>query len=159
MIDNAGYLKLVDFGSAKHLPGGSRTNTVSGLSCGRPCAALLASFLLCSLPRPSLSSPSPQLCGAAEYIAPEMVLSKGYNRAIDFWAIGVLFFELLTATTPFAHANLVVNTASCFIFARLLSHLITVNALHHCSVDGVPEHNGLGGRGEADLQRGSDQIG
>ena len=48
-----------------------------------------------------------QLCGAAEYIAPEMVLSKGYNKAVDFWAIGVLMFELLTRTSPFAHSNLV----------------------------------------------------
>lgn len=48
-----------------------------------------------------------QLCGAADYIAPEMVLSKGYNKAIDFWALGVLMFELLTAQTPFAHINLV----------------------------------------------------
>jgi len=47
------------------------------------------------------------LCGAAEYIAPEMVLSKGYNKAVDFWAIGVLMFELLTRTSPFAHSNLV----------------------------------------------------
>lgn len=53
------------------------------------------------------SAPSLQLCGAAEYIAPEMVLSKGYNKAIDFWALGVLFFELLTCSTPFAHPNLV----------------------------------------------------
>lgn len=36
-----------------------------------------------------------------------MVLSKGYNKAIDFWALGVLFFELLTCSTPFAHPNLV----------------------------------------------------
>jgi serine/threonine protein kinase len=57
--------------------------------------------------RTHIHTGSPQLCGAAEYIAPEMVLSKGYNKAIDYWAVGVLFFELLTGNTPFAHPNLV----------------------------------------------------
>jgi serine/threonine protein kinase len=54
------------------------------------------------------------LCGAAEYIAPEMVLSRGYAKAIDYWAVGVLLFELLTRSTPFAHSSLV--RAVLFVF-------------------------------------------
>lgn len=63
----------------------------------------------------------PQLCGAAEYIAPEMILSKGYNKAIDFWAIGVLLFELLTRTSPFAHTNLVSETCDVVYVASLVA--------------------------------------
>ena len=36
-----------------------------------------------------------------------MLLSKGYGKAIDFWAVGVLLFELLTRSSPFAHSSLV----------------------------------------------------
>jgi serine/threonine protein kinase len=52
------------------------------------------------------------LCGCALYLAPEMILSKGYSRAVDFWALGILFFELLTRRTPFAHDNIVSQSSS-----------------------------------------------
>jgi serine/threonine protein kinase len=42
------------------------------------------------------------LCGTPEYLAPEMILCKGHDRAVDLWALGVLVFELLAGKTPFA---------------------------------------------------------
>jgi len=40
-------------------------------------------------------------CGTPDYIAPEIINYQPYNKAIDYWSLGVLMFEMLTATQPF----------------------------------------------------------
>lgn len=45
------------------------------------------------------------LSGTPEYIAPEVLLSKGHGKAVDWWALGVLTFELSCGYPPFYDAN------------------------------------------------------
>lgn len=36
------------------------------------------------------------VCGAPEYMPPEIINGQGHNRAVDYWALGVLMYEMLT---------------------------------------------------------------
>lgn len=72
VLDNEGYLKIIDLGFAKIINPGEKSNT---------------------------------LCGTPEYLAPELVLSKGHTHAVDIWALGILIFELLTNDTPFENED------------------------------------------------------
>ena len=40
------------------------------------------------------------LCGTPEYLAPEVVLGKGHDKGADYWALGILMFEMLAGTSP-----------------------------------------------------------
>lgn len=41
------------------------------------------------------------LCGTPEYLAPEILVSKGYDKGVDNWAFGVLVYEMLVGKSPF----------------------------------------------------------
>uniref|UniRef100_A0A7S2IYS4 Protein kinase domain-containing protein n=1 Tax=Haptolina brevifila TaxID=156173 RepID=A0A7S2IYS4_9EUKA len=70
MLDRGHYVKLIDFGLAK------------GLNLDDPTARTWT------------------LCGTPEYVAPEVIASKGHSKEVDWWALGIVIFEMLAGYPP-----------------------------------------------------------
>lgn len=72
------------------------------------------------------------LCGTPDYLAPEIILNEGHDLAVDYWALGVLIFEMVVGAPPFYAEDpmevyekiLSGNPAMPTFFTRNLSDLI-----------------------------------
>jgi serum/glucocorticoid-regulated kinase 2 len=76
LLDSVGHLRLTDFGLAK---GG-----ITG---------------------PGAEGGTKTFCGTPEYLAPEILENKGHGKAVDWWAMGTLLYEMLTGLPPFYDTN------------------------------------------------------
>ncbi|CAG9317455.1 unnamed protein product [Blepharisma stoltei] len=66
MVDEDGYPKMIDFGTAKFV--NNRTYTV---------------------------------VGTPHYMAPEVILGKGYGLTADYWTVGIMIYEFMCGGVPF----------------------------------------------------------
>lgn len=41
------------------------------------------------------------ICGTVEYMAPEITKKKGYGMAVDWWAVGIILYQLAFGANPF----------------------------------------------------------
>ncbi|KAI5076604.1 hypothetical protein GOP47_0008669 [Adiantum capillus-veneris] len=41
------------------------------------------------------------VCGTPDYLAPEVIIGKGHGKAVDWWAFGVLIYEMISGYAPF----------------------------------------------------------
>ena len=40
-------------------------------------------------------------CGTYEFMAPEILADKGYDKRVDIWSLGILLYELIHGYSPF----------------------------------------------------------
>jgi serum/glucocorticoid-regulated kinase 2 len=76
LLDATGHIRLTDFGLAK--------SNITGFGA---------------------EGGTKTFCGTPEYLAPEILENKGHGKAVDWWALGTLLFEMLTGLPPFYDTN------------------------------------------------------
>ena len=67
---------------------------------------MLADFGLSKRTKSSGRHGSTSTVGTPAYFAPELVMSEQYSKSVDWWAYGVVVFELLCGKEPFKGQNI-----------------------------------------------------
>ncbi|CAA3008186.1 serine threonine- kinase 38-like [Olea europaea subsp. europaea] len=138
LLDKNGHMKLSDFGLCKPL-------NFENLSCMNAKEPMNESELLDAngcLPDKgdgsSWKSPLEQMqhwqmnrrtlafstVGTPDYIAPEVLLKKGYGLECDWWSLGAIMYEMLVGYAPFYSDNPI---TTCRKIVHWRNHLIFPN--------------------------------
>ena len=61
----------------------------------------MTDYGLSKVSMPSPTSLTRTYCGTPDFMAPEIVMEHPYDQSVDWWAFGVLLYEMLVGKAPF----------------------------------------------------------
>ena len=99
------------------------------------------------------------LCGTPEYMAPEMIHSMGHAKGVDYWALGVLIYEMICGSNPFEdpsgnHGNVYKNIdQGHVVFPQWLQDEDGKKVIKHLLVRNQAKRLGCGIDGSEDLKK------
>lgn len=72
-------------------------------------------------------------CGTPEFLAPEVLTETSYTRAVDWWGLGVLIFEMLVGEVSACWVTIIVDIQhgsffGCFYCVFTFVHLVSLQS-------------------------------
>ena len=139
LLDDAGHIKITDFGTAKILDIPKESSKFGNVSVGSNTDG-------------SETDRAVSFVGTAEYVSPELLTDKNACKASDLWAFGCIVYQLLAGRPPFKAANeyqtfqKIVNLEYTFpegfpaIARDLITKLLVLDPAERLSISGIKRH-------------------
>lgn len=139
LLNDAGHIKITDFGTAKILDLPKESSKFGNVSVGSNTDG-------------SETDRAVSFVGTAEYVSPELLTDKNACKASDLWAFGCIVYQLIAGRPPFKAANeyqtfqKIVNLDFTFpegfpaVARDLVTKLLVLDPAERLSIDGIKQH-------------------
>ncbi|EAN77913.1 serine/threonine protein kinase [Trypanosoma brucei brucei TREU927] len=120
LIDREGHVKLADFGLSKRDPDQAESTSVADDSYLTEDVTVDDDVKKRFRDKKERKVMFFSTVGSPAYIAPEVLIGRGYDYSCDWWSAGVILYEMIFGYPPFFNDN---NTATAKKIIQFKEHL------------------------------------